>query len=237
MRRNDERKSFHHSIQEPTNRSATGRNARKIRIPSRGLSTDSAVPPECERPSLLWYVNTLRRRVSWSVYQHRAHAHGHRVYRYICRPSSTRRSAVPPKSAPPMCICFIEHATMELWLRRQIRSEGRRSSRFLGSQPGDIQYCRYLYPTCVNISSARSSLMSNTLRSARFPSGKQGGNRAGWKYLNLEEIKYPDFGLAECVTLRHGNAMYMNLWKVYLSLIKKIAAGCNLGYYELTYVE
>jgi len=171
------RKPFYHSIRKPTNRSATGWNARKIRIPSRGLSTDNAVPLWCERPSLLWYVNTLRRRVSWSVYQHRAHARWHRVYRYICRPSCTRRSAVPPKSAPPMCICFIEHATMELRLRRQIRSEGRRSSRFLGSQPGDIQYCRYLYPTCVNISSARSSLMSNTLRSARFPSGTRESSR------------------------------------------------------------
>lgn len=42
----------------------------------------------------------------------------------------------------------------------------------LPRQPGDIQYCRYLCPTCVNISSARSSLMSNTLR-VRFPEGNR----------------------------------------------------------------
>lgn len=98
----------------------------------------------------------------------RTHSHTQRAKRIGSGAVRSRRRA---ERRCPMCICFIEHATMELprLLRRQIRRGGGRPPDLASSarQPGDIQYRRYLYPTCVNISSSRrGSLMSNTLRSA-----------------------------------------------------------------------
>lgn len=67
--------------------------------------------------------------------------------------------------------------------------------------------------------------MSNTLRSARFPSGKRAGIRiVGWKYLNLEEIKYPDVEAAERVASR-GNAMYTGSVKSILIAHKESRGG------------
>lgn len=155
--------------------------------------------------------------MSWSVYQQRAHARGRRVYRYICRPSCALAEARSRRRAHRRCA--FASSNMPQWSCDYEGKSGGGADRFLGSQPGDIQYCRYLYPTCVNISSARSSLMSNTLRSARFPERRACGSRAGWKYLNPEEIKCPP---DECA-LHHGNAMYS--LKVYLSLVKQNRGG------------